>query len=167
MAEPAEEAAKPAPEQVANVTFDLTPSQFQKKFNALSSKLDDNLAIHNLEVGEGEVNNTFNHMFNNNAGLVGTVDKKNGKIMSFMFLFSGTQDQQELLQAVSVPLFVSQIVNPGQDKGKQSKLILNMMSESIENLDGGDTITHEIGDVQYSSSASKYTGLMLAIEPVN
>ena len=87
--------------------------------------------------------------------------------MSFMFLFGGSQDQQEILHAVSIPLFISQIVNPEQDKGKTSKIIVDMITKSLTEMDGGETITHNIGSVQYSSVASQYTGLMLAIEPIN
>lgn len=165
-ASPVEDKAEQPKKEITNVTFNLTPTQFQKKFNTASKKLDDNLAISNIDVGSGDVNNSFKHMFNNNTGLVGTVDKRTGKIMSFMFLFSGSQDQQEILHAVSVPLFISQIVNPEQDKEKLSKIILNMISKSMDAIDSGESITHKIGNVEYSSSTTKYTGLMLAIEPI-
>lgn len=161
-----EDKAEPPKKETINVTFNLTPTQFQKKFNTASKKLDANLAISNIDVSSGEVNNSFSHMFNKNVGLVGTVDKSTGKIMSFMFLFSGSQDQQEILHAVSVPLFISQIVNPEQDKEKLSKIILNMISKSMDAIDSGESITHKIGNVEYSSSTTKYTGLMLAIEPI-
>lgn len=160
------ETAKPAKKEIINVTFNLTPAQFKNKFNSKAKQLEDNLAITNLKVGDGEVNNSFNYMFNKNTGLVGTVDKKTGKIMSFMFLFSGSQDQQEILHAVSIPLFISQIVNPEQDRGKTSKIIIDMITKSLSEMDGGETITNDIGSVQYSSAASQYTGLMLAIEPI-
>ncbi|QTL92322.1 zinc ribbon domain-containing protein [Aeromonas jandaei] len=161
------ETAKPAKKEVINVTFNLTPAQFKNKFNSKAKQLEDNLSITNLKVGDGEVNNSFKYMFNKNTGLVGTVDKKTGKIMSFMFLFSGSQDQQEILHAISIPLFISQIVNPEQDRGKTSKVIVDMITKSLSDMDGGKTITNDIGSVQYSSAASQYTGLMLAIEPIN
>lgn len=158
---------KTAKKEVINVTFNLTPAQFKSKFNTKAKQLEDNLSITNLKIGDGEVNNSFKYMFNKNTGLVGTVDKKTGKIMSFMFLFGGSQDQQEILHAVSIPLFISQIVNPEQDRGKTSKIIMDMISKSLSEMDGGETITNNIGSVQYSSAASKYTGLMLAIEPIS
>ncbi|MCR3959593.1 PH domain-containing protein [Aeromonas veronii] len=164
---PDKDAANPVKKEIINVTFNLTPAQFQKKFNTKAKQLEDNLAIANIKVGDGDVNNSFKYMFNKNTGLVGTVDKKTGKIMSFMFLFGGSQDQQEILNAVSIPLFISQIVNPEQDKGKTSKIIVDMITKSLTEMDGGETITHNIGSVQYSSVASQYTGLMLAIEPIN
>lgn len=163
-AEPDKEAPKPAKKEVINVTFNITPAQFKNKFNTKAKQLEDNLSITALKVGDGEVNNSFKYMFNKNTGLVGTVDKKTGKIMSFMFLFSGSQDQQEILHAVSIPLFISQIVNPEQDRGKTSKIIIDMITKSLADMDGGKTITNDIGSVQYSSAASQYTGLMLAIE---
>lgn len=161
------ETAKPAKKEVINVTFNLTPAQFKNKFNSKAKQLEDNLSIANLKVGDGEVNNSFKYMFNKNTGLVGTVDKKTGKIMSFMFLFGGSQEQQEILHAVSIPLFISQIVNPEQDRGKTSKIIMNMISKSLSDMDDGETIINNIGSVQYSSAANKYTGLMLAIEPIS
>ncbi|MGL5660496.1 MAG: hypothetical protein ACRC2U_19470 [Aeromonas sp.] len=159
--------AEPAEKEIINTTFNLTPAQFKNKFNAKTKQLENNLTITKLNIEDGKINNSFKYMFNKSTGLVGTIDKKTGKIISFMFLFGGSQDQQEILHAVAVPLFISQIVNPEQAKSKTSKVIMEMISESLSKMNDGETIKNKIGSVQYSSVASQYTGLMLSIEPVS
>ncbi|MGE6171185.1 hypothetical protein ACLHZW_18295 [Aeromonas media] len=146
-------------------TFDLTPSSFKQRFNKIARTIDPAFSIGTLDIKDGQSNDTFTHRFSDNIGLVGVIDKSSGKVTGFMYLFSGSQDSNEIVQAIVTPLIVSQIVNPEQKKEAMSKLIMGMITESMQNLDSGETIEHEVGNVKYSSGASKLTGLMLSIEP--
>lgn len=145
--------------------FDLTPALFTQKFNKIARTIDPSFSIEKLVVKDGQVNDTFTHMFSSNIGLVGVIDKNSGKVTSFMYLFSGSQDSNEIVQAIVTPLIVSQIVNPEQNKEAMNKLIMGMITNSMKHLDSGETVVKEVGNVKYSSVASKLTGLMLSIEP--
>ncbi|MGS4930389.1 hypothetical protein ACVDHJ_01940 [Aeromonas sp. 25-281] len=163
--EVATEEPEVAVESKSAATFDLTPTLFTQKFNKIARTIDPSFSIGKLVIKDGQVNDTFTHMFSNNIGLVGVIDKSSGKVTSFMYLFSGSQDSNEIVQAIVTPLIVSQIVNPEQKKETMSKLIMGMITDSMQNLDSGETVEHEVGNVKYSSGASKLTGLMLSIEP--
>ncbi|MGU5630209.1 hypothetical protein [Aeromonas caviae] len=163
--EVATEEPEVAVESKPAATFDLTPTLFTQKFNKIARTIDPSFSIGKLVIKDGQVNDTFTHMFSNNIGLVGVIDKSSGKVTSFMYLFSGSQDSNEIVQAIVTPLIVSQIVNPEQKKETMSKLIMGMITDSMQNLDSGETVEHEVGNVKYSSGASKLTGLMLSIEP--
>lgn len=164
-ADVAAEKPEVAVESKPAATFDLTPTLFTQKFNKIARTIDPSFSIGKLVIKDGQVNDTFTHMFSNNIGLVGVIDKSSGKVTSFMYLFSGSQDSNEIVQAIVTPLIVSQIVNPEQKKEAMSKLIMGMITDSMQHLDSGETVEHEVGDVKYSSGASKLTGLMLSIEP--
>ncbi|MGL6539453.1 hypothetical protein ACSZNU_21675 [Aeromonas hydrophila] len=163
--EVATEESEVAAESKPAATFDLTPASFTQRFNKIARTIDPSFSIGKLDIKDGQVNDTFTHMFSNNIGLVGVIDKNSGKVTSFMYLFSGSQDSNEIVQAIVTPLIVSQIVNPEQKKEAMSKLIMGMITDSMQNLDSGETVEHEVGNVKYSSGASKLTGLMLSIEP--
>lgn len=163
--EVAAEEPEVAAESKSAATFDLTPTLFTQKFNKIARTIDPSFSIGKLVVKNGQVNDTFTHMFSNNIGLVGVIDQNSGKVTSFMYLFSGSQDSNEIVQAIVTPLIVSQIVNPEQKKERMSKLIMGMITDSMQNLDSGETVEHDVGNVKYSSAASKLTGLMLSIEP--
>ncbi|MGL6147511.1 MAG: hypothetical protein ACRC1V_03440 [Plesiomonas sp.] len=161
-AEPAPvEPAKPAPA----VTFGLTPDAFKTKFNRIIKKVDPAFTIKKFKYNNGEVNDTVSYQFSNNAGIVGTIDKTSGKIKELMFIVGGTKSSDEIMLAIAVPVAMAQVVNADQDQSELGNSIVKLMTEALDNMDNGETVERQFGNVKYTAMASKTIGMMIAISP--
>jgi|GEM_PF-2397762 len=66
-----------------------TTDDFKNVFNEFTSSNDFNLQIDDLDVQEGEVQNVFQYMFNENLGILGTVNKSDESVKEVTMIGRG------------------------------------------------------------------------------
>lgn len=151
----------------ATKSLKVTPEQFRQSYNQLVHQIDPDFKLPTLKVKSGAVNDTFLHTVAPNVSLVGTVHKETGQLKDLMILVGGSGDEQaDHLKPVIVLLTASQVLNTAVTKEENSKLVTQMATQAMENMDSGTPIERTLGQLTYTVSASKLTGLMFAISPI-
>ncbi len=145
----------------------MTPEEFRKAFNGIVVQVDSDYKLAEFDIEKGDVNDTFNRSLGNNVGLMGSVSKRDGKLQELMLIVAGGGEKTEdMLRPVVMILTASQALNPLVDKGENSKVVMEMAKQALANSDTGKPIERTVGQLQYTASASKLTGLMFAISPM-
>lgn len=156
-----------APEAKPVKNLGMTPEEFRKAFNGIVVQVDSDYKLAELDIEKGDVNDTFNRSLGNNVGLIGSVSKQDGKLQELMLIIAGGGEKTEdILRPVVMILTASQALNPLVDKGENSKVVMDMAKQALANSDTGQPIERTVGQLQYTASASKLTGLMFAISPM-
>ena len=84
-----------------------------------------------------------------------------------MLIVAGSgETTEDMLRPVVVILAASQALNPLVDKGENSEVVMDMVKQALAHIDTGKPIERTVGQLQYTASASKLTGLMFAISPM-
>lgn len=84
----AEAEAKKKAEEIPG-TIGMTPEQFKTTFNKAATEFESDLIINNITVTEGAAQNSFQYMFTENLGIIGTVNKKDGSVRDVMLMGTG------------------------------------------------------------------------------
>ncbi len=148
-------------------TLGMTPEEFRKAFNGIVVQVDSDYKLAEFDIEKGDVNDTFKRILGNNVGLIGSVSKQDGKLQGLMLIVAGSgETTEDMLRPVVVILAASQALNPLVDKGENSEVVMDMVKQALAHIDTGKPIERTVGQLQYTASASKLTGLMFAISPM-
>jgi len=167
---------KPAPEEKSGSTntddntdktgkylFE-TADEFKDAFNKYSASKSLDLTIDDLTIKEGEVQNTFQYMFTDNLGILGTVRKSDGKMTELMMIGSGDGSFKSGSNIIICMMAIIATVDPDLAPEKRIDVLkgLGMMGDKkvdITNMDGKT----ETEKMKYSIASNKYTGLMFSV----
>lgn len=132
---------------------------FKDAFNKESATNDFDLTIDDLNVKEGEVQNSFQYMFTDHLGILGSIDKANGKVKDVMMMGSGdgtAKSASNILICIGTLIStVDPTVEPKQRGEILKKLGLFDKKKDIMNLNSKT----EKNGIKYSISSSKIMGL--------
>lgn len=154
-----ENAVKPKPQN----SLGITPEEFRKSFNSIVGQINTDWMLAELDIEQGDVNNTFKRMLSKNIGVVGTVNKADGSLREIMVMASGSTDPAENLKAITVILAVSQSINSGTPKEENSKAVSDMVQTALKDIKTGKPVEKNVGNLRYTASASEYIGLMFSV----
>lgn len=156
------ETAKPASSQ-PNKTLGISPEEFRRSYNQIIAKIDTDYKLAELDIEQGEVNNTFKRMLSKNVGIIGSVNKSDGSLRELMVIMSGSNSPTDNLMSMSVILAATQALNTDIEKEKNSKVVMDMVKQAMDNIKTGKSVERKLGKLVYTASASEFTGLMFAI----
>ena len=111
-----------------------------------------------FDLEKGEVNNTFNVMFTDAVGVVGTVSKSSDKVKEITILYGGQTDQDAADFLIVTGLIV-QTLSPGKDTAP--KELVPLMEKAVENKN--ETQTKVIDGKTYTVIDSDVLGLNIVI----
>lgn len=154
--------AKSEPETSTSALFD-TPESFKEAFNnyASSNDLDELQITDDLEVKEGEVQNTFQYMFNGHLGVIGTVNKSDGSVKEVTLLGSGDGSFKSGSNIILGMMAIIAAVDPGLKAENRIEILKDLgllggKDVDITNLSGKT----ERNGIKYFISSSEMMGLM-------
>jgi hypothetical protein len=153
-------AATPAPASATAALFD-SPESFKTIFNKYTSSHDlEDLQIDDIEVKHGEVQNTFQYMFTEHLGVIGTVNKSDGSVKEITLIGTGDgtikSGSNIILGIVAVIATVDPSLTPDGRMGILKKL--KIMGDDDADLSDLSTKTRHNG-IKYFVSSSKAMGL--------
>lgn len=127
-------APAPAPQDKAETKkqvekyFDITPQEFAKRINVNLTKNDVPFRL-KIKIQSGEVNNTFNHSFNERIGLAGSVDKKTGLLTGITIITSGdgTTESGLNVMAVVISAYSAVLGENTMGTGEPAKIMMKLM----------------------------------------
>lgn len=164
--DPAPEEAKAAPSttETANESSDKylfeTVDDFKDAFNKHSEANDLGFTIDELKMKKGEVKNSFQCMFTDNLGLVGSIDKSSGRVIEVMMLGSSDGTAKSSADLLLCMGAIVATVDPGLEPGKRADVLRDLglfdKNEDITNL-SKKTVKDGI---EYYIESSKMTGFI-------
>ncbi|ENU29335.1 hypothetical protein F991_02897 [Acinetobacter sp. CIP-A165] len=138
----------------------LTHEQFRASLNQKlkSIKVSHLRPVAEFDLEKGEVNDTFNVMFTDAVGVVGTVSKSSDMVKEITLLFGGESDQDAADFLIVTGLIV-QTLSPGKDSAP--KELVPLMEKAVENKN--ETQTKVIDGKTYTVIDSDVLGLNIVI----
>jgi len=138
----------------------LTHEQFRASLNQKlkSIKVSHLRPVAEFDLEKGEVNDTFNVMFTDAVGVVGTVSKSSDMVKEIALLFGGESDQDAADFLIVTGLIV-QTLSPGKDTAP--KELVPLMEKAVENKN--ETQTKVIDGKTYTVIDSDVLGLNIVI----
>jgi hypothetical protein len=153
---------KPAPRKEKD--FPFTAEEFRERYNKFALQVDKKFVIGKIDIQKGEVNDTFTLSLGEGIGMVGTVNKKDGLLKGLILILAGENDG---LTPMMVFLSVAHAVTDGAPKEEISAAVLDMVQKAAEGVEKGVSLKRKVGSAEYSMTANRITGLMLAISPLD
>ncbi|HAV2894216.1 hypothetical protein LDY25_11210 [Acinetobacter baumannii] len=138
----------------------LTHEQFRASLNQKLKSVNISYLrpVAEFDLEKGEVNNTFNVMFTDAVGVVGTVSKSSDKVKEITILYGGQTDKDAADFLVVTGLIV-QTLSPGKDTAP--KELVPLMEKAVENKN--ETQTKVIDGKTYTVIDSDVLGLNIVI----
>lgn len=140
---------------------------FSANFNKFMKEVDSPLRIHDIQIEEGGVNNTFQYIFNDQLGLIGTLNKRDNTIRGIAMIAQG---DGTIKSGANIFIVITGIIvstNPGlipEERGGILKdLGLFKKNTDINNL-SGNTIRNNI---KYYISSSNQVGIVFGAQHAN
>jgi flagellar motor protein MotB len=148
-------------------TLGMTPTQFMVAFNESAEEFDSTLRIKNIKLEVGSLQNSFQHMFTENLGVIGTVNKQDNSVRDVLILGSGNG-----LASSGMDIFIAMGIliaatNPELAPDERGDILrdLGLMDENTDilNIDAS-TIRNGI---RYNISGSEQIGIMFSVGDAN
>lgn len=155
-----------APE-VANTQADLpfTVDEFKSQFNSAAREFKSDNTISNIEINDGQVNNSATITLDNNSSLVLAINKKTNKVVGITLI--GVPDQKDPQGGLKVIVEMGVLIaasNP-QLTPEERGGIFKSLGLMEKNLDLSDYKKTYIKDnIKYFIVTSKATGIMFGVE---
>jgi hypothetical protein len=153
-------AAEPTPVAASSALFD-SPESFKTVFNKYASTHDlDDLQIDELEVKEGEVQNSFQYMFTAHLGIIGSVNKTDGSVKDITLLGTGDGTIKSGSNIILGIVAIIATVDPGLTPDDRMAILkkLKIMGDDDADITNLSTKTSRNG-IKYFVSSSKAMGL--------
>lgn len=158
-------ASKPAESKAVTAkNLGMTPEEFRKSYNSYMAQMNKSWQVGKFKVESGAVNDTFTTQLGKVTGIVGTVDKSNGKVKELMLLVSsGTSEDN--MQAIVMLLSAAHASTQGASKEEVSKVVSDLTTQALKNVNSSSPQSQsaKVGNREYTVNASQITGLMFAI----
>ena len=153
-------AAAPAPATASSALFD-SPESFKTVFNKYAGTHDlDDLQIDDIEVKEGEVQNTFQYMFTEHLGIIGTVNKPDGHVTDITLIGTGDGTIKSGSNIILGIIAIIATVDPSLTPDGRLDILkkLKIMGDDDADITNLSTKTSRNG-IKYFVSSSKTMGL--------
>ncbi len=152
------------PNNTANekvVSLGITPEQFRRSFNSIAGQIHDSYRTAEFDIQPGAVNDVFTRSFGDDVAIVGSVSKSDGSLLGLMVTISG--GSKDVAKPIAVLLAATQALNPNVPKEKNSKVVLDMFQKSLAEIETGKSFKNIVGNLRYTASANRYTGLLFSV----
>lgn len=151
------------PKPAVEKSLGMEPEEFRQAFNKIIAPVNQDYKMAELDIERGEVNDAFKRMLGPNVGMIGTVNKSDGALRELLITVGGGGKEGDVLKPIVVLLSASQALNPQVPKQENSKVVMAMLKQAMANIETGESVEQTVGQLQYTVSASKMTGVMFAI----
>lgn len=163
-AAPEESKATPSTAETTNESSDKylfeSVDDFKDAFNKHSDANDLGFTIDELKIKKGEVKNSFQCMFTDNLGLVGSMDKSSGRVIEVMMLGSSDGTAKSSADLLLCMGAIVATVDPGLEPAKRADVLRDLglfdKNEDIMNL-SKKTVKDGI---EFYIESSKITGFI-------
>jgi len=138
-----------------------SPESFKTIFNKYASTHDlDDLQIDDIEIKDGEVQNTFQYMFTENLGVIGTVNKSDGSVKEITLIGTGDGTIKSGSNIILGIIAVIATVDPSLTPDGRMSILkkLKIMGDDDADISNLSTKTSRNG-IKYFVSSSKAMGL--------
>ncbi|MGP6426209.1 MULTISPECIES: hypothetical protein [Pseudomonas] len=139
----------------------LTVNEFHNAFNDAIGQYKEEFKTADFDVQGGGATDTFSHVFNQNLSMMGTIDKSDGNVD--MVIINVSMGQENLLQPLAVLLAATEAVNPDVSLEENKKIVMEIFNESVAKIDSEKSVERKVGDLHYSATTTRYTGMMFGI----
>ncbi len=138
-----------------------TPDHFKNAFNAYTSSNNLDFTIDELEVKEGEVQNTFQYMFTDHLGLIGTINKSDGSVKGVTMIGSGDGTAKSGGNIMLCMLSIIATVDPSIKPENRVDVLkaLGLLGDKDVDIMNMSTKTDRNG-IHYFISSSRAMGMM-------
>ncbi|GAA4271466.1 hypothetical protein U6A24_12840 [Aquimarina gracilis] len=140
---------------------------FKNRFNNYCRKSSSSLRIRNITVQIGEVNNTFQYMFNSHIGLIGTLNKKDGSLKEVTMVGQGDGSLNSATNILVTMGGIINGVNPSLTPNERGQILkeIGFLNDNVDinNLEANT----KRGEIKYWINSSKYLGIMFGASNVN
>lgn len=161
--EPKEAPAAKKPEVKPVKSLDITPEEFRKAFNDSVAKIDADYKLAEFDIEKGEVNDVFKRSIGKNMGLVGSINKQDGKLLELSILITGGGSNEEILRNMVVFLSAVSALNPSAENN--GEVVTKMVKQAMANIKTAEPIEREVGSLKYTAVASEIMGFMFVVSP--
>ncbi len=153
--------SKDEPAKTEGHLFEST-DDFKDAFNKYCSSNNFDLSIDDIEVKEGDVKNTFQYMFTDNLGVIGSVDNSDGKVIEVMLKGSGDGTAKSGANILIGITALISTVDPSLQPEKRGQILkdLGLFGDKKKDIMDLDDKT-EMNGIKYFVSSSKNMGLMV------
>lgn len=157
----------PAPPPQKQVySLGMTPDQFKNKFNQVSSDFGFDLRIGQMEIKDGQQQNSLKYFFNDRLGVIGGINKTDGSLRDVAILGQPSQSSTDNLRILACMGIVMAIVNPELTADQRGELMHDLGFKADADLTKLDN--HAIrGNRRYYSTYIKDVGFMVAVYDIN
>jgi hypothetical protein len=137
-----------------------TTDNFQTAFNDFCSESNFGYHIDDINVADGDVQNTFQLMMTKNVGLIGTVNKTDGSVKEITMIGTGDGTAQSGLEIMQGILCIIASADPSLLPAERGQLMKDLgimdKKKDIHNLKA----SKDINGVHYWINSSELTGIM-------
>lgn len=145
-----------------SASLDMSPDEYQERFNRILKSVDMPFRA-KLRIEVGSENNVARASLNDHLALLGTVDKKTGKLKDIMLIGNGDGTSQSGANIVIVAVATLASATPnGSTKTVGPEVIELMKSFDDESREPASRI---FNGVKFSHMRSKVTGALFSAEP--
>jgi flagellar motor protein MotB len=134
-------------------TLGMTPTQFMVAFNESAEEFDSTLRIKNIKLEVGSIQNSFQHTFTENLGVIGTVNKQDNSVRDVLLLGSGNG-----------------LASSGMDIFIAMGILIAATNPELAPEERGD-ILRDLGlmdeNTRYNISGSEQIGIMFSVGDAN
>lgn len=145
-------------------SLDMTPEEFQQRFNEAAVRVDSDFHIDTIDITAGEVQDVFQNMLTDNIGLLGTINKTDGSIRDIMIMAQGDGTFQSGVDIILAIGTIITTINPEFTPDERGQVLtdLGLLDENadITNLDSS-TVR---GQYKYWINSSPVIGIMFGVE---
>jgi hypothetical protein len=136
-------------------SINITPAQFKQDFNNFVMSINSRYLLPDFSIKNGDVYNTFNPIFSEGLGVLGTVDKNTGKIHELTIILAGKNNDS--LEAIVVILASAHVLNIGIAKEENSRIIREMIDTLVKTKSKQEV--RIVGKLKYTAMANDGMGL--------
>ncbi len=133
---------------------------FKNRFNKYCRKSKSSLRIKNITIQIGEVNNTFQYMFNDHIGLIGTLNKKDNSLKEITMIGQGNGNLDSATNILITMGGIISCITPTIKPSGRGKILreIGFFNDNVDinNLEANT----KRGDIKYWINSSKYLGIM-------
>jgi hypothetical protein len=139
-----------------------SPEAFRVAFNSACARVRLHFEIDELQITRGDVHNTISYKFNDDLGIIGLIDKMNGKMIDLMMVGTGdgtARSDTNIFLCMGTIIAAVDPELPAEERGEiMSELGLQGKDADVNNLSGE---TRRNG-IKYGLSSGKMTGVMFS-----
>ncbi len=99
---------------------------FKTHFNTFSEKVKSGFSVGETSISNGEINNTFSYLFNDNLSVVGSLNKQDNSIKEIMFIGSGDGTATSGADILIIAASLISTCEPNLTQTQKDKILNNL-----------------------------------------